>query len=170
MDRLTECVFRLPDLGEGLVSGEIIEWLVKVGEQVEVDQLVVVVETEKTTVELPIPFGGTVVRLHGEPADRLPVGAPLVTIEAAEVPDRPASAITHLVGQGPNLAAADADDRLAGIRRLPQKTQRERVAASPAVRRLARELDVDLSGVVGTGMGGAITKDDVSAASRNAES
>ena len=148
MDRLTDCVFRLPDLGEGLVSGEIIEWLVKVGEQVEVDQLVVVVETEKTTVELPIPFGGTVVRLHGEPADRLPVGAPLVTVEAAAIQGR---AITHLVGQRPNVAAEHADDQLAGIRRLPPKTQRERVAASPAVRRLARELDVDLSGIVGTG-------------------
>ena len=150
----TECVFRLPDLGEGLVAGEIIEWLVDVGARVEVDQPVVVVETEKTTTELPTPFRGQVIRLHGEPGDMVPVGAPLVTIEGAA-----ASTITHLVGQRPDAAVHSGSSDTV---RLPPKTERgPAVAASPAVRRLARELDVDLRGITGTGKGGAITKDDV---------
>src|ERR1700761_3619728 len=157
-----EGVFRLPALGEGLVSGEIVGWLVGVGEQVDVDQPVVVVETEKTTIELPVPYGGTVTRLHADVADRVPGGGPWVTVRTSGVPDRPAGTITHLVGQRPDTATDDraTGDRAADVRRLPPKPARERVAASPAVRRLARELDVDLHGITGTGLSGAITRDD----------
>lgn len=158
----TECVFRLPDLGEGLVSGEILGWLVEVGDQVEVDQPVVMIETEKTNTELPIPERGRVAQLHGEVGDVIAVGAPLVTIQVPASPDGPASTKTHLVGQRPDMDAAAGSD----VHRLPPKPQSGRVMASPAVRRLARELDVELRRVTGTGKGGAITKDDVHAASR----
>jgi 2-oxoisovalerate dehydrogenase E2 component (dihydrolipoyl transacylase) len=165
-------VFRLPDIGEGLVSGEIVEWLVQVGDRVDVDQPVVVIETTKTTTELPSPYGGRVARLHGAVADMVEVGAPLVTIQAPGRPDRPGSPMAHLVG---HLLAADpgiGPGALGGARRMPPKMkpeqEQERVAASPAVRRLARELSVELRGVAGTGKGGAITRDDVHAASRRA--
>ena len=166
-----ECVFRLPDLGEGLVSGEIIDWLVAVGDEVEVDQPVVVIETEKTTTELPVPYGGRVARLHGEVTHIVKVGAPLVTILASARPDRQAGTAqtgrtAHLVGQRPAMDAVP--DREAPVRRLPPKPDAGRVAASPAVRRLARELSVELRNVTGTGKGGAITKDDVYLASRRA--
>lgn len=156
-----ECVFRLPDLGEGLVSGEILGWLVEVGDEVEVDQPVVMIETEKTNLDLPIPYRGRVARLHGRVHDVVAVGAPLVTVEVPAGSEQPST--THLVGQ---RSAADANrDQLSGVRRLPPKPRRGRVTASPVVRRLARELDVDLRAVTGTGKSGAITKEDVRAAS-----
>lgn len=158
-------VFPLPDLGEGLTHGEIIEWLVKVGDQVEADQIVVVVETTKTTAELPVPYAGRVTALHGKVTDVVPVGAPLVTLEVS------AGTRAHLVGRGP---AVPDPGETTGLRRLPPKppgpskpvAARGRTAASPAVRRLARELSVELSAVNGTGAGGAITRADVQAASQ----
>ena len=154
--------FDLPDLGEGLSSAEIVDWLVAVGDEVALDQVVVVVETEKATTELPVPFSGTVARLHGEAGERVAVGAPLLTVV-------PSEAVAHLVGRQrlvPFTARTDgAATGLAALRRLPSKPDRARVAAAPAVRRLARELNVELASLTGTGIGGAITRDDVLAAS-----
>jgi pyruvate dehydrogenase E2 component (dihydrolipoamide acetyltransferase) len=73
--------FLLPDLGEGLTEGEIVSWLVAVGDTIEVDQPVAEIETAKAVVEVPSPFAGTVVALHGEPGEEVEVGKPLVTIE-----------------------------------------------------------------------------------------
>src|SRR5690242_2055329 len=74
-------VFVLPDLGEGLTEAEIVAWRVAVGDVIEVDQSVVEVETAKAVVEVPCPFAGRVVELHGEPGESRPVGQPLVTVE-----------------------------------------------------------------------------------------
>src|SRR5688500_20269675 len=76
--------FLLPDLGEGLTEGEIVSWLVAVGDTVVVDQPVAEVETAKAGVEVPSPFAGTVTALHGEPGGEVLVGAPLVTIEVGD--------------------------------------------------------------------------------------
>ena len=73
--------FLLPDLGEGLTEGEIVSWLVAVGDTVEVDQPVAEIETAKAVVEVPSPFAGTVTALHGEPGGEVLVGNPLVTID-----------------------------------------------------------------------------------------
>lgn len=74
-------VFTLPDLGEGLTEGEIIEWRVAVGDTVEVDQVVAVVETAKASVDLPCPFAGTVAELHGNEGDVIPVGSAFITVD-----------------------------------------------------------------------------------------
>ncbi|MFC9279103.1 biotin/lipoyl-containing protein [Streptomyces collinus] len=158
----TECVFVLPDLGEGLVSAEIIEWLVAAGDVVEIDQPVVVVETVKSTVELPSPYKGRITALHADVTRMVPVGAPLVSLTGPRGQQPPGGGTTHLVGQIPAQAAGAADPP---VRRLPAKgQQRGRVTAPPVVRRLARELGVELREVTGTGDGGVITKDDVRAA------
>lgn len=162
----TEYVFRLPDLGEGLLAGEIVDWLVEVGDQVEVDQPVVVIETAKTTTELPIPCLGRVAQLHGAVQDMVEVGAPLLTVQVSGGQDRPASPAAHLVGHLPAADTGPGRDGQGGLRRLPPKPGQDRVVASPAVRRLARELNVELRGISGTGNGGAITRDDVQAASQ----
>jgi pyruvate dehydrogenase E2 component (dihydrolipoamide acetyltransferase) len=157
-----EYVFVLPDLGEGLVSAEIIEWLVQVGDVVEIDQPVVVVETVKSTVELPTPYRGTVTELHVDVTEMIPVGAPLLSLSGPTGQEKTASGTTHLVGQ---ISAPAAGSGEPPTRRLPTKqAERGRIVASPVVRRLARELGVDLRDVVGTGEGGVITKDDVHAA------
>ncbi|MGW1675266.1 dihydrolipoamide acetyltransferase family protein [Streptomyces sp. NPDC002324] len=78
-----EQLFRLPDLGEGLTDAEIVEWKVAVGDTVTIDQIVVEVETAKAAVEVPVPYAGTVLRLHAEAGTPLAVGEPLITVSAA---------------------------------------------------------------------------------------
>ncbi|MEH0630882.1 dihydrolipoamide acetyltransferase family protein [Streptomyces stelliscabiei] len=78
-----EQLFRLPDLGEGLTDAEIVEWKVAVGDTVTIDQIVVEVETAKAAVEVPVPYAGTVLRLHAEAGTPLAVGEPLITVGAA---------------------------------------------------------------------------------------
>jgi pyruvate/2-oxoglutarate dehydrogenase complex dihydrolipoamide acyltransferase (E2) component len=79
-------VFALPDLGEGLLDAQVLEWHVAPGEEVERDAPLAEVETEKSAVELPSPVTGRVVELHAGPGERVAVGAPLVTFELAEQP------------------------------------------------------------------------------------
>jgi 2-oxoisovalerate dehydrogenase E2 component (dihydrolipoyl transacylase) len=129
-------LFRVPDLGEGLVEVEIVAWLVADGDEVAADQPLVAVETDKATVEIPAPAAGVVVRRFGEPGDVLPIGAPLVELGDGASEDR-----GTVVGSLPTAPGGGA--------------------AAPAVRRLAAELGVDLATVGGTGPGGAITRADV---------
>ncbi|MGC1418563.1 MAG: biotin/lipoyl-containing protein, partial [Acidimicrobiales bacterium] len=78
---MSEEVFLLPDVGEGLVEAEIVEWKVKVGDTVILNQPLVDIETAKATVELPSPYAGTIVTLHGNPGDVMEVHKPLITFE-----------------------------------------------------------------------------------------
>ena len=80
----TDRVFAMPDLGEGLEEGEIVAWLVAEGDAVELNQPLVEVETAKATVEIPAPFAGVVIALHGAVGATVPVGEPLVTIGAGD--------------------------------------------------------------------------------------
>jgi pyruvate dehydrogenase E2 component (dihydrolipoamide acetyltransferase) len=153
---MAERVFALPDLGEGLEEGEIVSWLVAEGDEVGLNQPLVEVETAKATVEIPSPYAGRVARLHGGAGDAVPVGAPLVTFEVdgvagAPTGERERTAGSERAGRPPTGAAAT-------------KPGMGRAAASPAVRKLARDLGVTLEDVAGTGPGGRVTADDVRAA------
>ncbi len=141
--------FRLADLGEGVQEGEIVRWLVAPGETIAAEQPLVEVMTDKVTAELPAPVPGRVLTLHGNPGDVVPVGSILVSIET----DGPAPAQrgSHMVSG----AAPAADPRANG------GGSDAFARAVPAVRRLARELDVDLQAVRGSGPGGRITLEDV---------
>ncbi|WP_329009633.1 2-oxo acid dehydrogenase subunit E2 [Micromonospora rifamycinica] len=88
-------VFLLPDLGEGLSEAEIVEWKVAVGDLVTVDQSVVEVETAKAVVDVPCPYAGRVVALHGAAGETRPVGQPLITIAPADGGDEPAGHATY---------------------------------------------------------------------------
>ncbi|MDX3110472.1 biotin/lipoyl-containing protein, partial [Nonomuraea angiospora] len=77
---MTRHVFRLPDLGEGLTEAEIVDWKVSVGDTVEIDQIVVEVETAKAAVEVPVPYAGTVLSLHAPAGTVLSVGEPLIEV------------------------------------------------------------------------------------------
>jgi pyruvate dehydrogenase E2 component (dihydrolipoamide acetyltransferase) len=139
---MAERVFALPDLGEGLEEAEIGTWLVAEGDEVALNQPLVEVETAKATVEIPSPFAGRALRLHAAARETVKVGAPLVTFEADEIG---------------GTAGAPAVPEVA-------PTASEVAPATPAVRRLARDLGVDLSTIPGTGPGGRITREDVLAA------
>jgi 2-oxoisovalerate dehydrogenase E2 component (dihydrolipoyl transacylase) len=141
--------FRLPDLGEGLAEAEIIEWHVKVGDHVRIDQPMVSVETAKAIVEVPAPFSGVVTALCGAPGDILPTGAPLIDFDAGTVVgSMPATSeeefVESFTAGGTNGYAANARGR-----------------AVPAARALAKRLGMDLAAVEGSGRGGLITLDDV---------
>ena len=118
--------FLLPDLGEGLTDAEIIGWLVSVGDTVRVDQPVVEVETAKASVEVPIPFAGTVTAVFGQPGERVPVGSPLISVAPVESPARLCRCrVLRVFGRGAGWlrhlrrrsapAAPDALARLAGL-------------------------------------------------------
>jgi 2-oxoisovalerate dehydrogenase E2 component (dihydrolipoyl transacylase) len=143
---MSERVFSMPDLGEGLEEGEIVSWLVEEGQHVELNQPLVEVETAKATVEIPSPFAGTIARLHAGAGDAVAVGAPLVSFDVAGA-GADAEAPATAEGRAP---VAPGSSRPAGP-----------VAATPVVRRLAKDLGVDLRLVEGTGGGGRVTAEDV---------
>jgi pyruvate dehydrogenase E2 component (dihydrolipoamide acetyltransferase) len=143
--------FKLPDLGEGLTEGEIARWLVAEGQEIAEDDPLVEVQTDKTTVEIPSPAGGKVARILVSEGDVVPVGTVLVVIgDDGSVPpeeqpqEEPAPSVPDLTrGQTPDVA------------------KRDKVRATPLVRRLAQELGVGLEGLEGTGPQGRVTEEDV---------
>ena len=147
--------FVLPDLGEGLEEAEIVNWHVNEGDHVVTDQPLVSVETDKAVVEVPSPSSGRILHLFGTKGDVVKVGAPLV--EFAESPEQDTGTIVGELGTSEQpAAAATLSGPAAG-----QKTQ-----VFPAVRALARKLDVDLELVEATGPGGFITRADVERAAK----
>ncbi|NVB80499.1 MAG: 2-oxo acid dehydrogenase subunit E2 [Kofleriaceae bacterium] len=170
--------FYMPDIGEGVVEGEIVAWKVKEGDVVKLDQPLVEVMTDKATVELPSPRAGTIKKLHFKDGDIAPVGKILVTIEeeagAKSVPAAPPPSHGHGNGNGGSKKPAPAPQMHAqvahnvpsgsasgGIEVVDATTSRERVLATPATRRLARQLGVEIGRVPATGKHGRVTTDDV---------
>ena len=138
--------FKLPDLGEGVAEGEIARWLVEVGQEIEEDDPLVEIQTDKTTVEIPSPAGGKVARILVAEGELVPVGTPLVVIGDGDVPAETAAATAAPAVEEPAPRAAEPS---------------ERVKATPLVRKIAAELGVDLALLAGTGPGGRITEEDV---------
>lgn len=141
--------FKLPDLGEGLTEGEIARWLVTEGQELAEDDPLVEIQTDKTTVEIPSPAAGKVVRILVAEGQVVPVGTVLVVIgEEASDPVVPVAAAPVPAAAPPPKAASDP-------------VTQSRVQATPIVRRIAQELGVDLASLSGTGPNGRITESDV---------
>ncbi|MEX2290022.1 MAG: dihydrolipoamide acetyltransferase family protein [Mycobacteriales bacterium] len=206
MSRLKQ--FMLPDLGEGLTEGEILRWMVQPGDRVEINQVIVEVETAKAAVELPSPYAGVVHSIHHEVGTTVDVGASIITVDtepAAEpFPDvtgpqgaligelGPGGRTATLVGYGPKAGAATRrprSDAAAPVTAAPGAMGRPAparvsaaqvgqtaaraaggvpVLAKPPVRKLAKELGVDLGLLSGTGSGGTVTRADVEGAADTA--
>jgi pyruvate dehydrogenase E2 component (dihydrolipoamide acetyltransferase) len=145
--------FTLPDVGEGVAEGEIVTWLVAEGDTVTEDQVLAEVETDKAVVDLPSPKAGTVVELHAEEGDVVPVGDVVVTIDAGETEGE--SSPTAAEAEPPSAGDESATDAAE-----PSATG-GRVFAPPRVRRLARELGVEVAAVAGSGPSGRVTEADV---------
>jgi pyruvate dehydrogenase E2 component (dihydrolipoamide acetyltransferase) len=140
--------FKLPDVGEGVAEGELLTWHVEPGDRVTEDQVVAEVETDKAVVDVPSPVDGTVRELRAEPGDIVPVGDVLLTFDVD--------------GEAPTGASEASDSADAGA--AGDGPASGHVFAPPSARRLARELDVDLATVDGSGPGGRVTEGDVRAA------
>jgi len=218
--------FRLPDPGEGLVEADIVTWRVAVGDQIQINDILLEVETSKSLVELPSPYAGTVTELLVKEGDTVDVGAPIISIDDGVGDTTPPATngnaeeaqVPNLVGYGPRTGAAKRRPRRGGTAEEPAEAHEQvadtfsvrapvsrradgreplhaergtptgaplpgpgetapvptpsggAVLAKPPVRKLAKDLGVDLASLVGSGPGGVITRDDVSAASMPAES
>jgi pyruvate dehydrogenase E2 component (dihydrolipoamide acetyltransferase) len=147
--------FKLPDLGEGLTEGEIARWLVAEGDEVAEDQPLVEIQTDKTTVEIPSPAAGTVTRIFVAEGDVVPVGTVLVVIGGPAEGEQPSNEAPPAKGAAPSVP---------GVSGGQSPGHAQKVQATPLVRRLARELGVEVDSVPPTGPGGRVTEDDVRAA------
>ena len=153
--------FDLPDLGEGLQEAEIVRWHIAVGDQVKVDQPMVAVETAKAIVEVPSPFEGTIVALHGKPGDTIGTGAPLVDFLLPPNPAEDSVAEAGISQGGVVGRMPESDVVIQGAPIAAPRQVFRRARAVPAARDLARRLNIDLDGVQGSGRDGLITLDDV---------
>ena len=152
-------IFHLPDAGEGLTEAEIVRWLVEPGDSVSVNQMVVEIETAKATVELPIPWAGVVSEIHEEIGAIVPVGAQVISIETQAQPQREPVLVGYGVKEGDSLTR-----RTRKASNTESTANSNRVTAKPLVRKLAKDQGIDLSTLVGTGLNGEVTREDVQAA------
>jgi pyruvate dehydrogenase E2 component (dihydrolipoamide acetyltransferase) len=182
--------FKLPDLGEGLTDGEVVRWLVKEGDVVNLNQPIVEVETAKAVVEIPAPYAGTVVKLHAAEGDTLDVGAPLLSVDTGgQATAAAAAAESPPTAESPPEAEPEPQATLVGPGERQQARRRrlarpggeatgpaptgpaptgpaptgpaQRPKATPPVRKYARDHGVDLATLTGTGKDGRVTHEDV---------
>ena len=181
---MTIAKFPLPDVGEGLTEAEIVSWKVAPGDKVSVNQTICEIETAKSVVELPCPFEGEVSELLVNEGDTVEVGTPIIAVSVAGsapqlVKEEDTGAeykLPTLVGYGDT---GDAKSRRRAVKAAPISTAipvsmvraavaADSVMAKPPIRKLAKELGVELSNVTGTGLHGEITREDVIGAASQA--
>jgi len=169
-------VFRLPDIGEGIAEAEVVAWHVAVGHEVEEDQALVDLMTDKATVEMSSPVAGRVLVVHSEVGGRVAVGAPLVELEIPGLDgpgDKPAAPVRLPVPTPiPAVVSTKADAvgkaetpaiAKSAVPAFALRDPAERPLASPAIRRRAHERGIPLQFVPGTGPAGRITAEDLDA-------
>jgi len=151
---MSRFVFKLPDLGEGTVTAEVVEWKVKVGDMVTEDQIIAEVMTDKAAVEIPAPVSGRVVSITGQPGDMVAVGAELIVFEKAD---------SVAATSPPQVSAPAPVARPNSVAAAAPAAPGTRVMASPATRRKAHAAGIDLAAVSGSGPGGRISAQDLEA-------
>jgi len=165
---VTDQTFVLPDVGEGLTEAEIVQWRVAPGDSVAVNDVIVEIETAKSLVELPSPYAGTVGELLASEGSTVEVGAPIITIgssdAAAPAPAEPVTVPEPSDPGGAVLVGYGTGGAVSSRRRKPAERPVKAsvgVVAKPPIRKLARDLGVDLSAVTPSGPAGEVTRDDV---------
>lgn len=169
--------FILPDLGEGVHEAELIKWRVKPGDAVQEHQILAEMETDKALVEVPSPWPGTIRELHGKEGEILNVGKPLVSYvvssaapAAAAAKPSAAKAAASAEGEDAGTVVGTMSGTLAVAERFVRRagaaveSASRKALATPAVRRIAKELGIDIDRVAPTGRGGRVTASDVHAA------
>ena len=153
--------FRLPDVGEGITESELLQWHVKEGDQVKEDDLLCEIETDKAVVEIPVPCSGTVTLLHTQSGTTIKVGSLLASFDtdAVMADNRPAQQPEIAIPAPESTANAPAAEVITSS-----------VRAAPSTRKYARELDVDLNLVTGSGPKGRILRSDIDQAGHNSQS
>lgn len=170
--------FKLPDLGEGIHEAQVVNVMIKQGDTVKADQMVMEVETDKAAVELPVPYGGVVSRLNVKQGDTIKVGsvllevdepgaaksAPAATAVEAKASSAPAASVSAPPMRSEATVAGTRDSSMsrggAAVAEAPRSGDGP-IPAAPAIRRQAREMGIDLHSVRGTGPGGRIVREDL---------
>ncbi|WP_285136590.1 dihydrolipoamide acetyltransferase family protein [Microbacterium sp. lyk4-40-TSB-66] len=165
---MTDQTFVLPDVGEGLTEAEIVQWRVAPGDTVAVNDVIVEIETAKSLVELPSPYSGTVGELLASEGTTVEVGSPIITIGSADAtasaPSAPTTVPEPSDPGGAVLVGYGTGGAVSSRRRKPAErpvAASVGVVAKPPIRKLARDLGVDLSAVTPSGTAGEVTRDDV---------
>ncbi len=140
--------FKFPDVGEGITECDLMKWVVNVGERIKEDQILVEVETAKAIVEIPSPRDGFVIKLHYKEGEEVKVGEILVTIGDEE-------------DLKEKKATKESGTVVGVLEEADEKKAQQRILATPAVRRIAKNMGIDISEVRGTGSHGKVTKDDL---------
>ena len=168
--------FKLPDIGEGVVEGEIVEWMVAVGDAVKEDDPILSVMTDKATVEIPAPCDGTVISMVGDAGDIIPVGGVCIVFEVEGDGNASAEAETEAAPPAPEAPAEEAAAEAPPAPDLPPvaapapvveaaapvaRAAGTKALASPAVRQRARAANIDLQHVAGSGPAGRISHADL---------
>ncbi|MGP8307888.1 dihydrolipoamide acetyltransferase family protein [Vibrio sp. YIC-376] len=163
--------FNLPDLGEGLAESEIVKWHISVGDMVDVDQVILTVETAKATVDVPAPYAGRVVSRHGEEGDIVNIGALLLEIDESGAEHQPSSekkkveqrqtadAATVVGNVSQKAQNVSVDDFWVGS--TDGTLNNNLITALPSARLLAKKLGVDLNAIAGSGPNGLIIDSDI---------
>ena len=159
--------FILPDIGEGIVECEVIEWKVKEGDLIEEDQIVVDVSTDKAIVEIPSMYNGRVTKLYYQESDTAEVHKPLFAIEVqsaepvGEQSEEPSGEQSGEEAAGQSSKQKPPEPELQAIAEAPAVATTDKVLTTPAVRKMAREHNLDLATISGTGKQGRVLKEDV---------
>jgi pyruvate dehydrogenase E2 component (dihydrolipoamide acetyltransferase) len=148
--------FRFPDVGEGIHEGELVKWIVKEGDTVKEHDVLCEIETDKAVVEIPSPVSGTILKIYHKEGDTVKVGEVLVSIgKKGEKVKAPSTKVPEPKKEKRYTASVVGQLPEAGVPRAKE------ILATPAVRRIAKEIGVDLAKVRGTGLGGRITEQDI---------
>jgi len=169
--------FKFPDVGEGIAEGEIVKWLVKEGDKVKADQDIVQIETDKAVVDIPSPKAGVILKIHFKEGQTIKVGQTLITLgsktEEVKTLTKPIAKSAKAEKKGGAVVGEleEATDEGLVFHTAPMRgeAQTQKAIASPAVRKLAADLKVDLSKVEGSGESGRILKKDLEKAGKTPE-
>lgn len=149
---------KLPDIGEGVTEGEMVQWLVSVGDTVEADQPVAEVMTDKATVEVPSPYAGVVKELKASEGDIIPIETTLLILDgegaAAPAPKKEEAKVAPAPKAAATAVPANTN--------ITPPVAASNVLATPSTRRLAREMNVDINTIKGSGLAGRVTREDIS--------
>lgn len=159
---MTNHIFNLPDLGEGLPDAEINEWYIKVGDEVTIDQPLVSVETAKAIVDVPSPTTGKVIKLYGQRGDIIKTGSPLIEFEEAGKAEQACTAAdTGTVVGHIESSNHIVEEKFTIGSNASTSSDTRAIKVTPAVRALAKKLNVDLNQIKPSHAGGAISTEDV---------
>lgn len=154
--------FEFPDVGEGVTEGTLLTWLVEEGDEVAEDESLAEVETDKAVVEVPAPEDATILELHAAEGDTIHVGDVIVTLgEDGESTDTDTEADADDSEDNEKTTDGPAETEQEQPADTGTDTDTGKVLAAPATRRLAREKEVDIAQIDGSGPGGRVTRDDV---------